>query len=226
MASTSLVAQTGRPTGSSTSRRMRAEGKIPGVLYGQGMDPIVLAVERRELRAALSGSAGLNTVLDLEVDGTVYPAIVKDIQRHPVRRTVNHVDFLQVNLNEEITVAVPFRIEGEAKEVVAEGGLVDPSVDTIEVATTPRNIPDELVIDVSGMQMGDVIRLADLELPEGVTAVGDPDMPLVTVLVLRGAAEEEEAAEGEEGAEAAEGESAEGAETGETGDAAADDTTE
>jgi large subunit ribosomal protein L25 len=190
MAATTLVAHTGRVTGSSASRRLRREGKIPGVLYGQSMAPIALAVERRELRLALSGPAGHNTVLELEVDGKIYPAIVKEIQRHPVRRTVNHVDFLQVNLNEEITVSVPFRIEGEAKAVISEGGLVDPAVSEIEVTTTPGLIPDELVVDVSDMHMGDVIRLADIELPPGVTATGDPESPVVTVLVLRGAAPE------------------------------------
>ena len=149
MASTVLVADTGRPTGSAASRRMRAADSIPGVLYGHGMTPVAVAVGRRDLRVALSGAAGVNTVLDLTVDGTVYPAIVKDLQRHPVRRTVTHIDFLQVNLDEEITVSVPLRLEGEATAVAQEGGLVDPSVDSIEVVTTPRTIPDEFVVDVS-----------------------------------------------------------------------------
>ena len=104
MASTVLVANTGRPTGSAASRRMRAADIVPAVLYGHGMTPVSVTVGRRDLRLALSGAAGLNTVLDLTVDGTVYPAIVKDVQRHPVRRNVTHVDFIQVNLDEEITV--------------------------------------------------------------------------------------------------------------------------
>jgi large subunit ribosomal protein L25 len=158
------------------------------------------------LRVALSGPAGVNTVLDLTVDGTVYPAIVKEMQRHPVRRTVSHIDFLQVNLNEEIVIAVPVRLEGEAKAVVSEGGLVDPAVDTIDVLTTPRNIPNEIVVDVTDMTMDTVITLGDITLPAGVTAVADPDMAVVTVLITRAEeleALEPEAAEGEEGAEAA-----------------------
>src|SRR6476469_8043899 len=146
---TVLVANTGRPTGSAASRRMRAEDTVPAVLYGHGMTPVPVSIGRRELRVALSGAAGLNTVLDLTVDGTVYPAIVKDLQRHPVRRSVTHVDFLQVNLDEEITVSVHLRLEGEATKVLQGGGLVDPSVDTIEVVTTPRHIPDEFVVDVT-----------------------------------------------------------------------------
>jgi large subunit ribosomal protein L25 len=204
MASTVLVADTGRPTGSAASRRMRAADSIPGVLYGHGMTPVAVAVGRRDLRVALSGAAGINTVLDLTVDGTVYPAIVKDLQRHPVRRTVTHVDFLQVNLDEEITVSVPLRLVGEATAVAQEGGLVDPSVDSIEVVTTPRTIPDEFVVDVSDMQMDTVIRLSDVPMPTGVTATGDPDSPVVTVLTMRAEVAEIEAADAEVAEEQAE----------------------
>jgi large subunit ribosomal protein L25 len=232
MASTVLVANTGRPTGSSAARRMRKEDVVPAVLYGHGMSPLSVAVGRRDLRLALSGAAGINTVLDLTVDGTVYPAIVKDLQRHPVRRTVTHVDFIQVNLDEEITVAVPLRLEGEADAVAAGGGLVDPAVDAIEVVTTPRHIPDEFVIDVSSMEMDTVIRLADVAMPAGVTPVGDPETAVVTVLTMRAevaeieAADaevaEEQAEEGEAAAEGGDGEAAaEGGDAGE-GDAASE----
>ncbi len=199
MSQTKLVATTGRPTGSAAARRLRAEGHIPGVLYGRGMEPISVTVERRDLRVALSGPAGANTVLALEVDGTSYPAVVKEMQRHPIKRTVSHIDFLQVNMNQEITVSVPVRIEGEAKAVLANGGLVDPAVDSIEVSTTPNNMPSEFVIDVTDMQVGDVIRLGEVAMPAGVTALGDPEMPVVTVLLTRAAAAAAEA--GEEAAE-------------------------
>src|SRR5690606_15162294 len=115
---TTLVANTGRPTGSAASRRLRREDKIPGVLYGHGMDPLAVTVERRELRLAVSGASGMNTLLTLQVDGSTYPAIIKDLQRHPVRRTVTHIDFLQVSLDEDIAVAVPIVLEGEAKAVL------------------------------------------------------------------------------------------------------------
>ena len=215
--STVLVADTGRATGSANSRRLRREDHIPGVVYGHGMDPISISVVRRDLRLALSGPAGVNTVLDLTVDGKVYPAIVKEMQRHPVRRNVSHIDFIQVDLNEEITIAIPLRLEGEAKAVIDEGGLVDPAVDTIEVRTTPRNIPNEIVIDITDLTMDSVITLGDIKLPAGVTAIADPETAIVTVLVTR---EEElpeaEAAEGEEGAAEGEGEAAEGAAEGES----------
>jgi large subunit ribosomal protein L25 len=213
MPQTPLVATTGRATGSPAARRLRAEGHIPGVLYGHGMTPVSVTIERRELRLALSGPAGANTVLDLQVDGRSYPAVVKEMQRHPIRRTVSHIDFLQVNMNEEITVTVPLRLEGEAKAVIAENGLVDPAVDSIEVTTTPNNMPNEFVIDITDMKPGDVIRLGDVPMPAGVTATGDSDMPVVTILIMRASELESdavpEAAEGEaEGGEAAEGDSA------------------
>jgi large subunit ribosomal protein L25 len=228
MASTVLVANTGRPTGSAAARRMRTEDSIPAVLYGRGMTPVSVAVGRRDLRIALSGAAGLNTVLDLTVDGTVYPAIVKELQRHPVRRTVTHVDFIQVNLDEAITVSVPLRLEGEAAAVQAGGGLVDPAVDSIEVTTTPRSIPDEFVVDITDMQMDTVIRLGDIPMPAGVTATGDPESPVVTVLTMRAEVAEIEAADAEvaeeqhEEAEAGEAPAEGGEADAEGGDAAAE----
>lgn len=209
MSNTKLVAQPRTTKGSPAARRLRAEGSIPGVIYGQGMTPISVTVERRELRLALSGPAGSNTVLALEVDGKSYPAVVKEMQRHPIRRTVAHIDFLQVNMNEEITVSVAVHIIGEAKAVAAEGGLVDAAVDTIEVSCTPNNMPNAFEVDVTEMQMGDVIRLADLTMPNGVTALGDPEMPIVTILVTSAAEAEADLAEAADGAEGAEG--AEGA---------------
>ena len=158
------------------------------------MAPVSLSVARRDLRIALSGPAGANTVLALSVDGNTFNAVVKEMQRHPVKRTVSHVDFIQVNLNEEITVHVPVHLTGSAKAVVSAGGLVDPAVDTIEVRTTPTNIPNEVLIDISDMQTDSVIRLSDIKLPSGVVATGDADMPVVTVLISRAAIENAAAA--------------------------------
>jgi len=210
MTETVLQAETGRRAGSSDARRLRAEGKIPAVVYGRGMDPIAVSVDRRELRQALSGGAGMNTILDLTVDGTVYPSLIKDIQRHPVKRSVQHVDFIQVNLNEEIVVSIPIHLEGEAKDVSANGGLVDLAMQELQVRTTPRNIPDGVTIDVSEMTMDTVIRVEDIPLPSGVVAEADADAPVVTVLTMRTPVlDAEEAAAEEAAAEAGEGEGAE-----------------
>ena len=212
MSETVLQAEVGRRAGSSDARRLRADGKIPAVVYGHGMDPISVSVDRRELRQALSGAAGMNTILDLTVDGTVYPSLIKDIQRHPVKRSVQHIDFIQVNLNEEIVVSIPIHLQGEAKDVSANGGLVDLAMQELQVRTTPRNIPDSVVIDVSEMTMDTVIRVEDIPLPSGVAAEAEADAAVVTVLTMRTPVldAEEEAAEAA-AAEGAEGEAAESA---------------
>ncbi len=202
-----LSAEVGRETGSAASRRLRAEDRIPGVLYGHGMQPVTLSVARRDLRVALSGPAGANTILTLSVDGKSYNAIVKEMQRHPVKRNVAHIDFVQIDLSEEITMHVPLHLSGVAKAVVSAGGIVDPSVDSIEVRTTPNNVPNEIVVDISDFTAETVIHLGQLPMPAGVVALGDPDMPVVTVLMSRAATEAVNAAataEGEAAAPAAE----------------------
>ncbi|MGA0962089.1 MAG: 50S ribosomal protein L25 [Ilumatobacteraceae bacterium] len=211
MSDSVLIAEAGRTTGSAESRRIRREDRIPAVVYGKGMEPISISVNRRDLRVALSGTAGMNTILDLTVDGTVYPSIVKEMQRHPVRRTVAHVDFIQIDLNQEITVGVPVRLEGEAKQVSMNNGLVDQQMMEIQVRTTPRNIPDELIIDITEMTVDTVITVADVALPSGVVAMSAEDQTVVTVVTLRVAADEPVAddGEGEEGAAEASEESAE-----------------
>jgi large subunit ribosomal protein L25 len=203
MSTNTLVATTGRQTGSAASRRLRREEKIPGVLYGHGMSPVSVAVDRRELRQALGHHGGVNTLVNLQVDGTTYPAIVKEMQRHPVRRTVHHIDFVQVNLTEALTVQISIRLEGEAKAVVNEGGIVDASLNTIEVSARAGDIPNEIVIDISAMTPGDTIRLSDIVFPAGVTALGDPDTTVVTALVTA-AARADEVEGGDEEAAASE----------------------
>jgi large subunit ribosomal protein L25 len=202
----SLVAESGRSAGTRPSRRLRAEGKVPGVVYGQGSEPVSVAVDRRELRQALSGPAGVNAVINLDVGGTTQPTVVKSLQRDPVRRRVTHIDFLIVNLSEEITMDVPIVLQGEAKAVLDAGGLLEHHLTALAVTTTPRNIPNELVVDVSGLDLGDSVRVGDIALPAGVTTSVDPDTTVVTGVATRAAVAAEEEAEGE----AAEGEGAEG----------------
>ncbi|MDQ1423221.1 MAG: large subunit ribosomal protein [Acidimicrobiaceae bacterium] len=210
MPENNLVADTGRPIGSRPSNRLRHEGRVPGVVYGNGVGPLTVSVERRLLRAALSGPAGLNSVIELKVEGDVHPVVVKDLQRDPVRRAVTHVDFLVVNLTEQIVVEVPIILSGHAKAVEDEGGLVDQQLQTLTVSTTPRNIPNDVTIDVSGLAIGDHVRVEDVTLPAGVTTPLDPDTIIVTTILLRGEPEPvAEGAEETEGATPADGESAE-----------------
>ncbi|HEX6420531.1 MAG TPA: 50S ribosomal protein L25 [Acidimicrobiales bacterium] len=208
-----LVAETGRPTGSSASRRLRAAGKIPAVLYGRGAEPAALSVDWRELRAALTTEKGLNALLTLKVDGRSTKAIVKELQRHPVRRDVLHVDFLAVDVGTAITTDVPIVIEGEATKVLREQGVVDHVLSALVIHAKPDAIPANIPVDVTELEIGHTITVGDLTLPPGVTSDVDPDETVVTAkltslaLAEEGAAEEgEEAAEeGAEGEVAAEG---------------------
>ena len=220
MPQTPLVATTGRATGSSAARRLRAEGHIPGVLYGRGMTPVSVTVERRDLRVARSGPAGATTVLDLQVDGKSYPAIVKELQRHPIKRNVLHVDFLRVSRDVAIEVEVPIVLHGEADEVLRNNGTVEQTLFHLTVRAKPGSIPNEIGVDVSALAIGDSIRVGDLQLPSGA----ETDVDAEEAIVIGQAPQAEEpapTAEGEEGAEG-EGEAAEAAAEAGEGDAGGD----
>ena len=208
MAEITVTADTGRPTGSRASGRLRAEGKVPGVVYGQGKDPVPVAVVWRDLRHALVGEAGLNALIDLHVDGGSELVMVKDLQRHPVRRDVLHVDFLRVNRDQELTVEVPINLSGEATAVLNEEGVVEHLLHSLTITAKPADIPNELVVEIGGLTLGDSIRVSDITLPAGVTSNVDLDEVVVGTSVS--SAVEAPEAEGEEG-EAEEGEGEEGA---------------
>jgi large subunit ribosomal protein L25 len=207
-----LVAETGRSTGSAASRRLRANGKVPAVLYGRGAEPAPITVDWRDLRGALTTDKGLNALLTVQVGRKKTKAIVKELQRHPVRRDVLHVDFLAVDVDVAIATDVPIVLEGEATLVLREQGVVDQVMNAIVVHAKPDAIPGHLAVDVSELEIGHTITVADLALPEGVTTEVDPEETIVTAkLTSLALAEEEEGdEEGEEGEEGAEGETAEG----------------
>jgi large subunit ribosomal protein L25 len=207
-----LVATPGRTPGSSASRRLRASGKVPAVLYGRGAEPRSITVDWRELRSALTTEKGLNALITLDIDGTRTEAVVKEMQRHPVRRDVLHVDFLSVDVDKPITTDVPIVLEGEATLVLREQGVVDQVMNAIIVHAKPASVPGHLSVDVSDLEIGHTITVADLVLPAGVTTDADPEEPIVIAQLTSLALAEEEEVEGEEGeeGEAGEGETAEG----------------
>ena len=192
-----LTAETGRTTGSAASRRLRANGKVPAVLYGRGADPVPLTVDWRELRAALTTDKGLNALLTLKVGSKKTKALVKDMQRHPVRRDVLHIDFLAVDVDVVISTDVPILLEGEATLVIREQGVVDQVMNAIVIQAKPDDIPGHLSIDVSELEIGHTITVADLDLPAGVTTEVDPEETVVTAQVSSLALAEEEEGEGE-----------------------------
>ena len=215
-----LIAESGRTTGSRPSGRLRNEGRIPGVVYGQGITPLSVSINRRELRAALHTDAGHNAVINLTVDGDRHLTIVKSLQRHPVRNEVVHVDFLVVNPNEEVTVEVPLVLTGEATAIISENGTIDHQMHTLTVRSTPANIPNEITVDVTSLEIGASVKVGDLQLPQGVSTDVDPDEAVVIGQVTRAAIEIEQLdAEAADAAESADGEGEGGDEAGAEGDA-------
>jgi large subunit ribosomal protein L25 len=228
MAEIILKATTRPPQGTRTARRLRADGKIPGVVYGLGADPLTLTVDWRQLRSALITEQGLNAVIHLELEGEKMPTLVKDIQRHKVRRDVLHVDFIRVDLSKTVEVEVPIHLEGEAEKVARQGGVVDQVLTALLIEARPDDIPSELTVDISNLEIGSAMRVADITLPAGVTTSIDPEDPVVTATHgvsedELAAAEAEVAGEPEGGEdEAAEGGEAEGGDAAEGSDAGAE----
>jgi large subunit ribosomal protein L25 len=199
MAEYTLVAEPGRTTGSAASRRLRASGRVPCVLYGHGLEARSVSVDARDLRHALSGSAGLNQLLSLEVGSETHLAMARSLQRHPVRHTVVHVDFVVVRRDEVVSAEVPIVLVGEAKAVEQERGIVEQQLTSLTVRATPDRIPGHIEVDISGLTVGEGIRVGDLTLPERVSTDVPPDDLVALGTVTRAAIEEEaeEAAEGE-----------------------------
>lgn len=201
MAENTLRVAAGRGIGSAESRRLRRQGDIPAVVYGHGMEAVAVSVPGRELRAALTTEAGLNAVLTLQVDDRRFLALTREIQRHPVRGTVVHVDFQVVDPDESVAAEVPVLLTGEALQVAHGDGVVDQQLFTMTVHAKPGEIPSSLEVDISELTIGGAIRVAEVGLPAGVTA----DLDAETVVVMgvpprtqaRGEGEDEEAAAGD-----------------------------
>lgn len=175
MADLILKTDTTRDLGTRPSRRLRREGRVPGVVYGLGGKTVPVAVDARELRSALTTDAGLNALLTLDVDGDRQLGLVKDLQHHPIRNEVIHVDFIRVDADVAVEVDVRVVLVGEAANVTNEEGVVDQAGFSVRVLAKPEAIPNELSIDISEMTMGDTLRTGDLELPDGVELAGDPE---------------------------------------------------
>lgn len=216
MAEVVLAAEVGRPLGTRAVRRLRREGKVPGVIYGHGTDPVPVAVVARELRVALTGEAGANQLLSIDTGSGTYLTLAREMQRHPVAQTVTHVDFVIVRRDEVISADVPIVLVGEAIEVHHGDGLVEQQMFALPINALPTDIPSALEADVSELTIGGQIRVSDLTLPAGVTTDVDPDTAVAIgqpprVVVLEEPSEEA----AEEGAEAV-------AEAGEAADTAAE----
>jgi large subunit ribosomal protein L25 len=179
MPEVTLAANVGRETGSSSTRRLRAQGKIPGVVYGHGADPIPVAVGAREFQIAMSGEAGLNTLLSLEVDGKNLLTLARDIQHHPFKNVVTHIDFQIVRRDEVISAEIPINLVGEAIEVQHGDGVVDQQLFTLHVKARPADIPPSVDIDISGLTIGASLHVSEISIPGGVELETDLEATVV-----------------------------------------------
>ena len=214
MEQTVVKATLGRDLGSRPSRRLRAEGILPGVVYGLNKDPQTVSVNYVELRNALNVPTGMNTVFTLDVEGSQETVLVRTVQRDPIKRLVTHADFLRIDPNQKVKVKIPIELEGEAVAVTENGGMIEQQMFEIEVEVSPISIPESIVADISLMTLERGLAVADLNFSSGVEALVAEDISVVAPVIPRAAKvdEEEEGLEGEEGEEGEGAEGEEGAE--------------
>lgn len=215
----SLKAEPRDEFGSRPSRRLRRTGRVPAVVYGRGLETRSVAVDRRELYGVLHTEAGTNALINLDVGKDSFLTVAREIQRHPVRGEVTHLDFIQISLDEQISAEVGLELIGIPVGVREGEGIVETIRASVNLLALPTNIPGSIPIDITEMEIGDTKTVDDLPEIEGVEYTEEPGAPLVSVIVPRIVEIEEPEAELEEGEEiegeeGEEGEAAEGAEGG------------
>lgn len=198
MAEVKLAATRREDTGKGSARRSRAAGKVPGVIYGRGLDPIPIEVDRREFVTALLTESGANTLLDIEVDGKTILTLAREMQRDPVRGTLIHADLVQIDRMQEVDAEVRAHIVGTAPGV-GEGGVLQQPMHTLHVRARPAEVPEAIEVDVSAMGVGDSLRVGELHESRAFHILDDPDAVVVTI-VAPITEEELEAMEAEVGA--------------------------
>lgn len=221
MAEIKLSASVRSKLGSAESRRLRRDGQIPAVLYGQQTEATAVAVDARDLYAAVHTEAGLNAVITLDVDGTDHTTLPREVQRHPTRRDITHVDFIKISLTETVSAEVGIDFEGIPRGVRDDGGIVETIRSAVILEALPTAIPSSIVLSIEDLGIGDVLRVADLPVIEGVEYTDDPEAGVVTVSVPAAVVSEEAEEELLEGEELEEGaEPGEEVEEGDNGSAA------
>lgn len=205
MSEVTLAAEIGRTTGTRPSRRLRAEGRVPGVVYGGGKEAETITFRRADLRHALNTEAGRNALVRLEFEGQSFLTLVREIQRHPVRRDVTHVDFLKVDETKPVELDIPVVLVGEAKQVTVMGGMTEQRLNSVRVRVRPDNIPNAIEVDISEMRLDRSILVKDLQMPEGAVSLSKPQQAVVTAELTRAAVttktDDDEATEAAEPAE-------------------------
>ena len=195
-ATTKLDVSSRDPDGSRSARRLRRTGRIPGVLYGGGDEPVSFSVDARELRLALAGSGA---VVDLSIDGSkATPVVLKETQRDPVRGETTHVDLLRVRLDKPIHAVVPLELTGgEDTPGVKEGGILEQLTRELNIEALPTEIPESIVHELGALTIGESLALEALEAPAGVTLLDDPSTTIASISAPRLQTEEEAGLEAE-----------------------------
>ncbi len=188
MGDNALAVEVREGLGKGSARKLRVKQRIPAVLYGRGKPTVSLSLDPSLLEKLLhSSSAGLNTLIDLAVEGrkdlTGKVVIVKELQREPIRGALLHADLYEVDLTQTIEVAVPIHVVGIPTGVSLGGGILDTALREVDVECLPRAIPSAIDVDVSALEVGDSIHVRDLVVPEGVTLLTDGDLPVVSVVL-------------------------------------------
>ncbi|MDQ3955742.1 MAG: 50S ribosomal protein L25/general stress protein Ctc [Actinomycetota bacterium] len=213
MAEVTIQAVKRESTGKGAARKVRALKRVPGVLYGQGMDPVSVEVDRRDLINAFHTDAGMNVLFNIELDGEKTTALAKDLQRDPIKGTLMHADFIKIDLKQEVEVEVPVHVVGEPAGV-KEGGVLEQPLFNVLLRCLPAEVPESIDADVSALGIGDSIKVADLPSDTSYEILTDSDSIVASVAapiseaeleaMEAGVAPEEEEAEPAEAGEAAE----------------------
>ena len=190
METTTLQAEVRKERGKGPARRLRAQGKLPAVFYGPGVEPTTLTVSPKELEKALRGERGRNVVFKLSIDGKDELAMVRDVTTDPVSQELLHVDLYRVFEDKELEINVPFHARGRAVGVV-QGGVLNVTRRSLPVRTTPARIPVSIDVDVTGLALRQTIAVEDIDWPDGVECTLRPNLTLAIVLEPRKAASEE-----------------------------------
>ncbi|MGI9642706.1 MAG: 50S ribosomal protein L25 [Acidimicrobiia bacterium] len=170
-------------SGSRASRRLRSDGRVPGVVYGTGLDPTAVHVSSRDLYAVLHTEAGLNAIIEVDVEGDAVLTVAREVQRHPVRGNIEHLDFIEVRMDTEIEAEVGIEYLGVPIAVREDGAILETIEASITISALPTAIPSSIEVDIEHLGLGDTLKLADLPTIEGVTYLGDEDNPLLTVVM-------------------------------------------
>jgi large subunit ribosomal protein L25 len=209
MADNTLLAEKRTTFGSRPAGRLRRAGKVPAVVYGLSSDTVPVAVPARELVHILQGESGFNTLITLQLDGEDMLTLARQVQRDPLRGDFVHVDFIRIRRDVAVAAEVPIHLVGEASGV-RDGGLLEQLVFSLQIEAKPEAIPPGIEVDVSALEIGDQLRIADITLPADIAVQHEAEELVVQVVMPRVVEEEPTAEEGEEG-EAVEGEEGEAA---------------